>query len=181
MADTADSTPAPVSPSAVEAGRWILDPAGSTVRVRHKTFWGLVTVNGVFKGVSGEGEVAADGSARGTLTIDAASLDTQNAKRDEHLRSKDFLDTDHHPEIVFVVSGAVPGESAAVAVDGELTILGNPRPLSFTARLTEATADAVTLTAEVDVDRTRFGMTWNKLGMMPGAAAMTVTARFTRR
>lgn len=123
----------------------------------------------------------ADGSARGSLTVDAASLDTRNAKRDDHLRSADFLDTDRHPEIVFVVSGAVPGEGSAVRVDGELTVLGNTRPLSFTARLTEATADAATLTAEVAIDRTAFGMTWNRLGMMPGAAAMAVTVRFTRR
>ncbi|MFI0776614.1 YceI family protein [Streptomyces sp. NPDC021212] len=181
MADTADPARSPVSPSAVGAGRWILDPAGTTVRVRHRTFWGLVTVSGVFTGVSGEGEVPADGPARGSLTVDAASLDTRNAKRDDHLRSADFLDTDRHPEIVFVVSGAVPGEGAAVRVEGELTVLGNTRPLSFTARLTEATADAATLTAEVPIDRTDFGMTWNRLGMMPGAAAMTVTARFTRR
>ena len=181
MADAADTARTPVSPSAIEAGRWILDPAGSTVRVRHKTFWGLATVSGHFTAVSGEGEVLADGSARGTLTIDAASLDTRNPKRDAHLRGADLLDTDRHPEIVVVVSGAVPGEGAAVTVDGELTVLGRTRPLSFTARLTEATADAATLTADADIDRTAFGMTWNRLGMMKGAAALAVTARFTRR
>jgi polyisoprenoid-binding protein YceI len=181
MADAADTARTPVSPTAVGAGRWILDPAGSTVSVRHRTFWGLATVSGVFTGLSGEGEVLAGGSARGSLTIDAASLDTRNAQRDVHLRGADFLDTDSHPEIVFVVSDAVPGEGAAVTVDGELTVLGRTRPLSFTARLTEATADAVTLTADTKVDRTGFGMTWNRLGMMRGAAAVAVTARFTRR
>ncbi|RNG39135.1 YceI family protein [Streptomyces botrytidirepellens] len=181
MADAADTARTPVSPSAIEAGRWILDPAGSTVRVRHKTFWGLATVSGRFTAVNGEGEVLADGSARGSLTIDAASLDTRNPKRDAHLRNADFLDTDHHPEITVAVSGAVPGEGATVAVDGELTVLGRTRPLSFTARLTEATADTATLTADVEIDRTGFGMTWNRLGMMTGAAALTVTARFIRR
>ncbi|MGR3935083.1 YceI family protein [Streptomyces sp. BRA346] len=181
MADAADPARTPVSPSAAEAGRWILDPAGSAVRVRHKTFWGLATVSGHFTAVSGEGEVLPDGSARGSLVIDAASLDTRNPKRDAHLRGVDFLDTDRHPEITVAVSGAVPDEGATVAVDGELTVLGRTRPLSFTARLTEATADAATLTADVEIDRTGFGMTWNRLGMMTGAAAMTVTARFTRR
>ncbi|MFD7502158.1 YceI family protein [Streptomyces sp. NPDC059850] len=181
MADAANSARTPVSPSAVGAGRWVLDPAGTTVRFAHKTFWGLSTVKGVFTGVTGEGEVLADGSARGTLTVDAASLDTQNAKRDTHLRSADFFDTDRHPEIVFAVSGAVPGEGAAVRIDGEMTILGNTRPLSFPARLTEATADAATLTADLEINRGEFGMGMNKLGMMPGPAALTVTARFTRR
>jgi polyisoprenoid-binding protein YceI len=181
MADAANTARTPLSPSDIGAGRWVLDPAGSTVRVRQRTFWGLVKVGGVFTGVSGEGEVLPDGSGRGTLTIDAASLDTRNPKRDTHLRSADFLDVDHHPEIVFVVSSAVPGEGDAVRVDGELTILGRTRPLSFTARLTEATADAATLTAEVQIDRTGFGMTWNRLGMMPGAAEMDVVTRFTRR
>ncbi|MDO0911030.1 YceI family protein [Streptomyces sp. DT2A-34] len=74
---------------AAETGTWQLDPAASTVALRHKTFWGLVTVKGTFAAVTGNGEVRPDGSAVGTITLDAASLDIRSAKRDEHLRAAD--------------------------------------------------------------------------------------------
>ena len=40
----------------VETGLWQLDPTASTVAVRHKSVWGLVTVRGTFTGVTGRGE-----------------------------------------------------------------------------------------------------------------------------
>ena len=82
---------------AVATGLWQLDPSATTVAVRQKTMWGLVTVKGAFTAVTGQGEVRADGSAVGTLTLRAASLDTGNAKRDTHLKSADFFDADNHP------------------------------------------------------------------------------------
>ncbi|MFB7510289.1 YceI family protein, partial [Streptomyces broussonetiae] len=90
----------------VETGTWQLDPSASAVSLRHKTMWGLVTVKGAFTAVSGAGEVRPDGSATGTVTLEAASLDTKHAKRDTHLRSADFFDADQHPEITFAVRGA---------------------------------------------------------------------------
>ncbi|WP_031169076.1 YceI family protein [Streptomyces durhamensis] len=165
---------------AVETGTWQLDPAASTVGLRHKTFWGLVTVKGAFATVAGSGEVGPDGSATGTVTLDAASLDTGHTKRDTHLRSADFLDTDNHPEITFAVRGAdrLDGDQARIA--GQLTVRGVSRPLSVTARLSDATADALTLETEFSVDRDQFGMGWNQLGMMRGLTAVTARLRFTR-
>ena len=165
---------------AVETGTWQLDPARSTVGVQHKTMWGLVTVKGTFTGLSGEGEVGADGSATGSITLDAASLDTKNAKRDAHLRAADFFDADRHPELTFVVRSATPGSDGTVQVAGQLSVRGISRPQSFTARLAEVSADAVTLTAEFTVDREQFGMGWNQLGMMRGLTTVTATLRFTR-
>ena len=165
---------------AAETGLWQLDPTGSTVAIRHKTMWGLVTVNGVFASVGGEGEVRADGSAAGTVTLEAASLDTKHAKRDKHLRSADFFDVDNHPAITFAVHSAVPGENDTVQVTGELTVRGTSRPQSLTARLTQPDSSAVTLTAELAVDRADFGLGWNQLGMMRGLATVTATLRFTR-
>ena len=88
-------------PDRLAPGRYLLDPASSTVTLRHKTFWGLKTVPGGFGGLRASGEIAADGTAHGTLAIDAASLDTKHAKRDEHLRSAHFFDVEQHPEITF--------------------------------------------------------------------------------
>ncbi len=58
---------------AVETGVWQLDQTASTVGISHKTMWGLVNVKGTFGTLSGQGEVRGDGSAIGTVTLDAAS------------------------------------------------------------------------------------------------------------
>ncbi|MEU8827964.1 YceI family protein [Streptomyces sp. NPDC048636] len=182
MADTAGTNPtASTHPAAPTAGLWDLDADRSSVRLRHRTMWGLVNVKGSFTRVAGQGEVRPDGSAHGTLTVDAASLDTGNGKRDTHLRGPDFFDVGTHPRLVFTVTEAAPEGTGAARVNGELTVIGRSRPLAFTARLDEAVADAVTLTAEVVIDRKDFGMTANPGGMMTGAATVSVTARFTRR
>ncbi|MFE1881317.1 YceI family protein [Streptomyces diastatochromogenes] len=165
---------------AVETGTWQLDPTASTVGLRHKTFWGLVTVKGAFAAVTGHGEVRPDGSATGTVTLDVASLDTKNAKRDEHLRSADLLDAGNHPEITFAVRGADRLDGDSVRVTGQLTVRGISRPVNLTARLTSATADALGLEAEFTVDREQFGVTWNQLGMMRGLTTVAAALKFTR-
>ncbi|KOV56944.1 hypothetical protein ADL00_27190 [Streptomyces sp. AS58] len=166
--------------AAVETGLWQLDAAASTVAVRHRTMWGMVTVKGVFAAVAGRGEVHADGSATGTLTLDVTSLDTKNAKRDAHLRSADFFDAAGHPEITFAAQEARLGDGDRVDVVGRLTVRGTDKPLTLTARLVEAGAEQVTLESEFTVDRGEFGMTWNRLGMMGGTTAVVATLRFTR-
>lgn len=165
---------------AVETGLWQLDPARSTIAFRQKTMWGMVTVNGTFAGITGEGEVRPDGSASGTVTVDAASLDTKHTKRDTHLRSADFFDVDRHPAITFVVRNCVPRTDDTVEVSGQLTVRGVSRPQSFTARVTDSKADAVTLAAELTIDRTEFGISWNQMGMMRGLTTLTTTLRFAR-
>jgi polyisoprenoid-binding protein YceI len=165
---------------AVETGVWQLDAAASTVALRHKTIWGLVTVKGTFAAVGGQGEVQPDGSATGTLTLDAATLDTKNKKRDEHLRSADFFDTANHPEITFAVRSAKAGAGDTVEVSGQLTVRGISRPQTLTARLVGADADALTLDTEFTVDRAEFGLGWNQLGMIRGLTTVAATLRFVR-
>ncbi|TQJ37097.1 YceI family protein [Streptomyces sp. SLBN-115] len=164
----------------VETGQWQLDTSASTVALKHKAMWGLVAAKGTFAIVSGGGEVAADGTVTGTLVLDAASIDTKNAKRDTHLRSADFFDVEKHPEITFAVRAAELGADGAVKVSGQLTVHGVSRPQNFTARLSQADADAVTLDATFTVDRNEFGITMNQLGMMGGLTTITTTLRFTR-
>ncbi|MGW2565306.1 YceI family protein [Streptomyces sp. NPDC001537] len=165
---------------AVETGVWQLDAAASTVALRHKTMWGLVTVKGTFGAVGGQGEVQPDGSATGTLTLDAATLDTKNKKRDEHLRSADFFDTANHPEITFAVRSAKAGAGDTVEVSGQLTVRGISRPQTLTARLAGADAEALTLETEFTVDRGEFGLGWNQLGMIRGLTTVAATLRFVR-
>ncbi|MEU2584256.1 YceI family protein [Streptomyces avermitilis] len=165
---------------AVETGLWELDRTASTVAVRHKTMWGLVTVKGAFTSISGQGEVKSDGTAHGTITLDAASLDTKNAKRDTHLRSADFFDVANHPEITFAVRTAEAGPDDTAQVVGQLTVRGISRPQSFAARVAQANSDAVTLAAEFTVDRDQFGMGWNQMNMMRGLTTVTANLRLTR-
>ncbi|MFG2607190.1 YceI family protein [Streptomyces sp. NPDC048514] len=165
---------------AVETGLWQLDPAASSVQLRHKAAWGMVSVKGVFTSVRGQGEVRPDGSATGTVTLDATSLDTKNPKRDAHLRQADFFDADNHPEIVFTVGSAKRLDGGAVRVDGRLTVRGVTRPLSLTGRLAEVGADSLVLEAEFTVDRTDFGITWNQLGMLAKPSTLITRLRFTR-
>ncbi|HEV2638747.1 MAG TPA: YceI family protein [Actinocrinis sp.] len=162
-------------------GVWTLDAAASSVKFSHKTMWGLVTVKGAFTELEGEGELPESGAARGSVTVAAASVDTKHTKRDTHLRSADFLDVGTHPSIVFTATQITPTGHDTVDIVGELAVRGAQRPLSFSARALEADDTAVVLTAELTVDRTDFGLTWNQLGMMKGAAQLTLTLRFTRR
>jgi polyisoprenoid-binding protein YceI len=165
---------------AVETGLWQLDPAASSVQLRHKAAWGMVSVKGAFTSVRGQGEVRPDGSATGTVTLDATSLDTKNPKRDAHLRQADFFDTDNHPEITFEVSGAERLDGDAVRVSGGLTLRGVTKPLSFTGRLAEVGADSLVLEAEFTVDRTDFGITWNQMGMLAKPSTVITRLHFTR-
>ena len=160
-------------------GEWVLDPRNSTVRLKSKSM-GLIPVNGVFSEVSGSGTVSPDGTATGTLQVAAASIDTRNAKRDTHLRSADFFDSDNHPDITFTADDIQPS-ARGVAVTGALTIRDRTRPLSFDATPTVPGDGEVWLDAEVRVDRTDFGITWNQLGMVAKTSTLTIHAVFTRR
>jgi polyisoprenoid-binding protein YceI len=162
------------------AGTWQLDQAASTVAIRNKHTWGLGTVKGIFVGLSGQGEVQPDGAVHGTVTLDAASLDTRNPRRDKHLRSADFFDVDNHPEITFTVQGADLQADNTVRVTGQLTARGISRPRTFDARLITAAADVVELAADFVVDRGEFGMNWNMMGIIRGLTTVTATLRFTR-
>jgi len=157
-----------------------LDPDASAVTFSHKTFWGLVSVRGGFSDLSGTAEILADGSAHGRLEIGAASLNTKNRKRDEHLRSPDFFHADSHPKIIVDVTQAATSDGSNVQASGTLTVAGRTRPLALTAELTEASDQSVTLTADTQIDRADFEMTWNQLGMLKGPAQVHVVATFVR-
>lgn len=160
-------------------GTFTLDPARSSVRFRHKTMWGMVTVNGSFGSVRGGGEVAADGSAAGTLVVQSASLDTKHKKRDIHLRSKDFFDSESYPEITFTATRITPAIDGTAQVEGELTVRDTSRKLTFPARYETQGAQDVALSGSLQIAREDYGMGWNQMGMMKGAATIELDLRFT--
>jgi polyisoprenoid-binding protein YceI len=77
--------------------RWRLDPSRSTAEFRVPNVWGLTTVRGRFQRLDGWLEIDDNRRWRMELTLDAASLDTGNRRRDRHLRSADFFDAQDHP------------------------------------------------------------------------------------
>jgi polyisoprenoid-binding protein YceI len=161
-------------------GEWVLDPGRSSVRLKNRSMAGLARVNGVFRQVSGNGTIAADGGVSGTLTVAAASVDTNNTRRDTHLRSADFFDSGNHPDITFTV-GAVRPSGQGVAVTGALTVRGQTVPLSFDATASVQGNGEISVDAEVIINRADFGLTWNRMGLVSMNNTLTVHAVFTKR
>jgi polyisoprenoid-binding protein YceI len=179
--DTAEPAGTSTSAAGLGTGRWTLDADASAVGFRHRSMWGLITMTGTFARISGEGTLDADGSGRGTLVVDAGSVDTTKKRLDTHLLSADFFDVGKHPDFTFEADGVVADGAGNAEVTGRLTVLGRTRPLAFTARITSTGADDVTLTGEVHIDRNDFGMAWkNPGGMMRGLTVVTLRTRFTR-
>jgi polyisoprenoid-binding protein YceI len=162
------------------AGDWVLDPRKSSIRLKTRSMWGLAPVDGVFREVSGNGTVYADGAISGTVTVAAASIDTQNTRRDTHLRSGDFFDSANNPDIAFTADGIRPSGQGA-KVTGALTVRGRTRPLSVDAAASVQGDSEVCLDAEARINRADFGLTWNPMGMAGVNNTLTIHAVFIRR
>jgi polyisoprenoid-binding protein YceI len=93
---------------------------------------GLSMTHGRFNDVSGTFTITAENPAASAfaLSINPASIDTGNAKRDEHLRSPDFLNSKQYPVISFK-STAVKTASDGLAVTGDLTLHGKTKSVTF--------------------------------------------------
>jgi len=159
-------------------GTWKLDPQKTSIALRTKAMW-IFTVKGTIKALSGDAAIGSDGGARGTLVIDAASLDTRNEKRDEHLRTDDLLDATTHPTMVFEATSAHPDGAGLMEIHGALTVRGRTRPLILHAQIS-GTENAATVSTNVEIDRRLWGITW---GAKMGAALknqVTITAHFNR-
>ncbi|NIJ11616.1 polyisoprenoid-binding protein YceI [Saccharomonospora amisosensis] len=115
-------------------GTWTIDEVHSDVTfvVRHL---GVSKVRGRFTGIEGTivtAENILDSSV--TATIDAASIDTNNEQRDNHVRDAEFLDVENHPTLSFRSTG-IRADGADYLIDGELTLHGVTRPVTLTAEL----------------------------------------------
>jgi polyisoprenoid-binding protein YceI len=113
------------SPSASlpEAETFSIDPVHSTVifRINHM---GVSNVYGRFNGISGEFTVNSGGAGSVDVTIDAASVDTGNAKRDAHLKSPAFFSVEEFPQITFKSSALKHVDGNQYEAKGTLTLRG---------------------------------------------------------
>ena len=162
------------------AGEWILDSSRSTISLKNRSMWGLARVNGVFRQVTGNGTVSPAGEVSGAITVAAASIDTKNIRRDTHLRSADFFDSDNHPDITFSVAGIRPS-GQGVTVTGTLSVRDRARPLSFGGTAAVDGDGEVWLDAEVHLNRADFGLTWNLMGLVSVNNTLTIHAVFTKQ
>jgi len=157
-------------------GTWALVPGRSSIKFGSKTLWGLVPVNGRFTDVNGDGTVAADGAVTGHITIGAASVKTGIKKRDEHLRSADFFDTENFPEITVEVSGVASNGD----LNATLRVRGTTLPIPLTATVTPLGDGTVQVTARTTVDRTKWGISGNTMGMIPSTTTLIAEAVFIK-
>jgi polyisoprenoid-binding protein YceI len=162
------------------AGDWALDPARSTATLRSKHMWGLAPVKGVFRSIAGGGTVSPAGEVTGQIALATGALDTKNKKRDAHLRSADFFETERYPAITFTLDKLVPADEGAT-VSGHLTVRDQSGPISFSLTVALAGDAEVALDATVLVDRSEFGVTINKVGMLSMKNTVDVHAVFTKR
>lgn len=110
------------------AGTWTIDPLHSNVgfTVRHLMVSKVRGRFGTFEGTVVTGDDPLDSSV--TATIDLASIDTGIAKRDEHVRSADYLDVAKYPTMAYRSTG-VRRDRDDFVMDGELTLRGLTRPV----------------------------------------------------
>ena len=113
------------------AGSWTVDTAHSSVEftVRHL---GLSKVRGRFRDFTAELAPPCPLDTVGLRAeIALASVDTDNADRDAHLRSTDFFDTENNPQMVFVSRTIADRGDGSYGLAGELTLNGVTRPVEL--------------------------------------------------
>ena len=143
------------------------DPAHSTIgfSVKHLQ---ITNVRGKFD--DNEVDITYDpndlSKFKADVEIKAASIDTANQKRDEHLRSNDFFGADQFPTIIFK-SNQLEKRGEGYVIVGDLTIRGVTKKLTFPVRIngpvkTPSGDTAIGLSAETSINRQDFNVSWNK-------------------
>jgi len=156
-------------PAAATESTWEIDPAHSSVQfsVRHMM---VSNVRGEFRKVSGtvQGDETDPTKAKVEATIDTTSIDTRNEKRDSHLKSADFLDTEKFPTMTFKSKKIEKTGDHRYRVTGDLTLHGVTRDVTLDVEgPSTAVKDPmgnvrVGATATAKLNRQDFGITWSK-------------------
>jgi polyisoprenoid-binding protein YceI len=113
-------------------GDWQLDPYHTQVEFTAKHL-GMMTVRGHFAEVSATADIdpGQPESASVAVTIQTASIKTNNDARDNDLRSSNFLEVEKYPTITFTSAGIAPAGPDQYTLTGDLTIKGTTRPVSL--------------------------------------------------
>lgn len=147
------------------AGTWVIDPSHTEVAfsVRHLM---VSKVRGTFSGVAGTITVGDTvDSVKVDVTIDAASVNTRDENRDNHLRTNDFFDIENHPTWTFVTT-SVTGGASDFAVTGDLTLRGVTKSVTLDTEFLGVNVDPwgntkAGFSASTKINRKDFGVEWN--------------------
>jgi len=146
---------------------WVIDPTHSEIQFKVKHLV-ISTVTGSFK--TFEGTVETDGDDLTTANInfsaDIASIDTNQAQRDEHLRSAEFFDAANHPKMTFTSSSLEKTGDDTYKLKGDLTMKGVTKPVVLDAEYGGAMTDfygqnKVGFEITGKINRKDFGLTWS--------------------
>lgn len=147
-------------------GTWVIDPAHTSIAfsARHAM---VAKVRGNFTAFEGQFSIDAANIAASAaaITIQAASIDTDNADRDGHLKSADFLDVEQFPTLTFT-STSVSQSGSTYNVTGDLSIHGITKQVTVPFELVGVSQDPwgntkIGFEAETEISRKDFGLTWN--------------------
>src|SRR3954468_186332 len=157
-----------VAPSTTDlTGTYTLDPTHTRIGfvARHAM---VTNARGPFTEFDGtavvDGTAPANSSVR--VTIDAASIDTRNAQRDEHLRTNDFLALEQYPQITFVSTDIRQVDETTFEVSGDLTIKDVTNRITVSFEFEGASEDPygnqrIGFDGSVTISRKDYGITWN--------------------
>jgi polyisoprenoid-binding protein YceI len=148
-------------------GTYTLDPAHTRIGfvARHAM---VTKVRGAFNEF--EGTATIDGTnpavSHVQVAINAASIDTRNAQRDEHLRSNDFLAMAEYPQITFTSTSVSQTGDDTFEVTGDLTIKGVTNTITVPFEFEGAAKDPfgnerIGFEGSVTINRKDYGITWN--------------------
>ncbi|HEX7067792.1 MAG TPA: YceI family protein [Candidatus Limnocylindria bacterium] len=146
---------------------WTLDPAHSSVTFSAKHMM-VTTVRGSMKIRDFDLDLDVDNPEASSVrvSLDAASIDTGQQMRDDHLRSADFLKADEFPTIDFVSTRIVRTGDDTGDLHGDLTIRGVTRPIVLRADFGGIVPNLQggqrgAFSASAKINREDFGLTWN--------------------
>jgi len=165
------------------AGRWVIDPDHTSLAATAHHL-GLSAVTGRLSRLEGVVVVAESFTESSVqVRIDAASIDSGVAKRDEHLRSADFLDVANHPWITYEGRGLLSDGDGGWQLNGELVLNGRARQVPLALRCTGTGTDPwggerVAFQATAQLSRDDFAMRWKEAFGL-GVAIFGTTLRIT--
>ncbi len=149
------------------AGTWVFDQAHTSIEfvARHM----LSKVRGRFGGFDGRIVIAdRPEDSHAEVELDAASIETRTQRRDDHLRSEDFLDAERFPKITFRSTEVRPTGGSTFQLVGDLTIKDITNRVVLDAELLGwgpgPSADSPPMaffSARGEIDREDWDMTWN--------------------
>ncbi|MBK9965459.1 MAG: polyisoprenoid-binding protein [Holophagales bacterium] len=150
------------------AETWAVDSSHSTVgfSVRHMMVSNVKGAFGKFTATV-DGSPADPATAKISATIEVASVDTRDTKRDDHLRSADFFDAAKFPQMTFTSTKVEKLSATAAKVTGDLTFHGVTKPVVLDVEYTQPVKSpwgksVVGATATGKISRKDFGVAWSK-------------------